>query len=433
MREARHTAVLAAAALALAGVTWATAPRVREPGLFADRGELFFPAFTDPNAANSLELIQFNEQNGSVQPLKVINRGGVWTIPSHYGHPADAKDRLAQTAAAIVVLRKDDVSSDNPADHERCGVIDPVDSLRPGVRGRGTRVTIRGQNERPLADIIIGQPVDGHAGFRYVRLPGQKRTYLSRVGDLKISTAFGDWIDRDLLQVKSDDIDAVYVRSYSLDESTRRVRGGERIVVRKNRDGGWSLDGTQPAETIDVNRVNLLVGSLLGLRIESVLPKPQGISATLSGNTEQGKITTADRDDLARKGFYLTSSGELMSNEGEVVVHTASGLFYTLRFGEVAPAISGGSPVPSASQDAAPQGRPGTGENRYLFIMAGFDAGSGPRAARSADAGEKRAAALRARFAPWYYVISSDEFAKIRARRSDIVKPKTSTAPRRPA
>jgi hypothetical protein len=426
----RHTAVLAAGALALVGITWATAPRVAEPGLFADRGELFFPAFTDPNAANSLEVIQFNEQNGGVQPLKVINRNGVWTIPSHYDHPADAKDRLAQTAATIIALRKDDVSSDNPADHERCGVIDPTDAMRPGVRGRGTRVTIRGQNERPLADIIIGQPVDGHPGFRYVRLPAQKRTYLSRLGDLKISTAFGDWIDRDLLQVKSDDIDGVYIRSYSLDESSGRVRSGGGVIARKNRDGGWSLDGMQPGESIDANRMNVMIGSLAGLRIAGVLPKPQGISATLSGMSEQAKITVADRDDLARKGFYLTPGAELVSNEGEVVVHTVEGLFYTLRFGEVAPASAGSSSLASTDQSAAAPGRPA--ENRYLFIMVGFDAGSSPRGTQLSDAGEKRAAALRARFAPWYYIISSEEFAKIRARRSDLIKPKASAGARRP-
>ena len=91
-----------------------------------------------------------------VRPLKVLNRSGRWTIPSHYDYPADAGDRLAQTAAAIIALRKGDVASDSAADHEPSAVIDPLDMGRPGVAGRGTRVTIRGDNERELADVVRG-------------------------------------------------------------------------------------------------------------------------------------------------------------------------------------------------------------------------------------------------------------------------------------
>ena len=423
MSEVRRTMVFASAALGLVALVWATAPRVREPGLFADRGEQFFPGFTDPNAAKSLELVQFNDQSGNVQPLKVINRNGIWTIPSHYDYPADAKDRLAQMAAAIISLRKDDVRSDTPADHERCGVVDPVDVGRPGVRGRGTRVTIRGENERLLADIIIGLPAEGHTGYRYVRLPGKRRTYVSRVGELQLSTAFGDWIDRDLLQVKSEDIDGVYVRRYSLDERTGHVGNRETTLIRKRTEGGWSVDGVGPGETIDTSSVKQLVASLVDLRIASVLPKPGGVNAMLGASAGQGQITAADRDDLARKGFYVTTDGELVSNEGEVVVHTSTGVFYSLRFGEVAPVPAGISAATPSAKGEASSGQPG--ENRYLFIMAGFDANASSRVA-DATAGESRAASLRRRFAPWYYIISSEEFTKIRAHRSDIVKAKVS-------
>jgi uncharacterized protein DUF4340 len=424
MSEVRRTTMFAGAALGLVALAWATAPRLREPSLFADRGEQFFPGFTDPSAARSLELVQFDERSGNVEPLKVINRNGIWTIPSRYDYPADARDRLAQMAAAIIALKKDDVRSDTPADHERCGVIDPMDVGRPGVRGRGTRVTIRGENERPLADIIIGLPAEGHDRSRYVRLPGQKRTYVSHVGELHLSTAFGDWIDRDLLQVKREEIDGVYIRRYSLDERTGRVNNRETTMIRKRADGDWSVDGVATGETVDTASLNQLVTALVDLRIASVLPKPKGISATLGGGSGQVQITAAERDDLARKGFYLTTDGELVSNEGEVVVHTSTGVFYSLRFGEVAPVTSEIAAAIPAARGEVSSGRPG--ENRYLFIMAGFDTNAKP-SVPDASAGESRVARLRARFAPWYYVISPEGLTKIRARRSDIVKPRGSS------
>src|SRR5688572_6200932 len=93
------TKTLAGAALLLAVVTVVTAPRNVTPSAFSDLGEAFFPDFQDPNAATTLEVIEFDEATAAAKPFKVTNENGRWTIPSHHGYPADGKDRLAQTAA----------------------------------------------------------------------------------------------------------------------------------------------------------------------------------------------------------------------------------------------------------------------------------------------------------------------------------------------
>jgi hypothetical protein len=423
MNEGARTAAFWAAGVLLGLLAWATSPRVDKPATVADRGALFFPQFTDPNSAASLEVVEFNDQDGTVQPLKVLNRAGHWIIPSHHDYPADARDRLAQIAAAVIALRKDDFVSDNSADHERCGVLDPLDVALPGLKGRGTRVTVRGGNERLLADIIIGRTAPGHDEYRYVRLPGERRVYISRVGTLKISTAFGDWIERDRLQVDRDDIDRITVRNYSFDESTGRVTPRESLQLQRKGDAGWSADAMKQGEEVDAEKLNLLITNLVGLKIVGVLPKPAGISATLTGSAAGGRITTADREDLARKGFYLTDDGLLLSNEGEVLIHTVSGIFYTVRFGEVAPGTPE-APTSTPAAAAAPREGHKSGENRYLFIMATLDQDPARQSGKSTDEAAKRAALLRARFAPWYYIIPSDGFATIRARRADLVRPK---------
>ena len=423
MTNTAKTAVYLAVAILMVLLTWATTPKVQIPAVFADRGELFFPEFSDPNAASSLEVVEFDEQNGVIRPLKVVNRSGRWTIPSHHDYPADAKDRLAQTAAAVIALRKDGVASDSSSDHERCGVLDPVDLTLPTSQGRGTRLTIRGADERLLADIIIGKPADGHRDFRFVRVPGQKRVYLSRVDDLRISTAFGDWIERDLLQVDANSIDAINALNYSLDESTGRLRPGDVLLLEK-KDEEWTLAGLQPGEQLDQSGVNRLVSNLVGLKIVGVLPKPSGLSATVSQQSTEAGIAAEDRADLARKGFYLAADGRLLSNDGEMVVRATNGIVYTLRFGEVAPGTPEATGPPTAPPSAAdrPEQRPIGRENRYLFIMAAFDSNSARPARRSAPGADKRPL-LRARFAPWYYIISADSFASIRVQRKDLVKP----------
>ena len=105
--------------------------------------------------------------------------------------------------------------------------------------------------DQPLADVIIGNPVENSPGFRYVRQPGQRRVYVSNIGDLRVSTAFGDWIERDLLQAGAGEIDAVNIRNYSLDRSTGRINPGDTLLVQKaGTMNGRSTAGTRTRSSI---------------------------------------------------------------------------------------------------------------------------------------------------------------------------------------
>jgi hypothetical protein len=389
--EGRRTAALAIVALVLLAATWLTTPRVTMPEVLAERGDRLFPRLTGATAAASLEIVEYDEATAEARPFKVENRSGRWTISSQYDYPAGDTDRLARITAALVALRKDDVASDSPAEHERTGVIDPLDAAVPSVRGRGTRLTLRGAGGDVLADLIVGRPVDNRAGLRYVRLPGQRRTYVSNVGDLPISTSFADWIERDLLQAEAGSIDAVSIRGYAVDRETGRVDPGETVLLQKDAEG-WTADG-MPADAAAVER--LLTG-LATLRIAGVVPKPPGIAATLGGEASSGSLTPDDRGDLARRGFYLADGGRLLASQGEVVARSEDGIFYTLLAGEI------------ASRD-----------ERYVFIMVNHDPASAASAERAAE-GARKAAALRARVAPWYYLVSAERLAALRPRRSDL-------------
>jgi hypothetical protein len=423
MSESRKTITMCGAALLVVIVAWATTPRARTPDVFSDRGQVFFPELTDPNAAASLEVVEFDETNGAPRALKVLNRNGRWTIPSQFDYPTDAKDRLGQSAAAIIALRKDDFVTDSTGDHRRLGVLDPLDVSLPDLKGRGTRVTIRGQNERLLAELIVGNTVEGRQGFRYVRVPGQKRVYLSRVGDLDLSADFADWIERDLLQVKREEIDDIAIRNYSVDERSGSVNMRESLRLQRKGEDAWTLVSNAGSEKVDIVAVNRVLTPLVGLRIVGVLPKPAGITAMLNRTAQGTRVSQEDVQDLARKGFYPAADGELLSNEGEIIVHTTSGIFYTLRFGEVAPGTPTSAPAADDKSKApAAKDAPSPRENRYLFIMAAYDPSSASPPGRSTEEGEQRIALLRARFSPWYYIISADDFSKLRPTRADLVK-----------
>ena len=98
---------------------------------------------------------------------------------------------------------------------------------------------------------IVGKAVEGRPALRYVRLPGQKRTYVVRVVDLNVSTRFEDWIERNLLQVERDDIDQIVIRNYTVDAKSGRVSDQDTLALRKRGKDLWAVDGAEANRKLD--------------------------------------------------------------------------------------------------------------------------------------------------------------------------------------
>ncbi|MDA2928750.1 DUF4340 domain-containing protein [Acidobacteria bacterium AH-259-O06] len=452
MSETGKTMTYGIAAVLLLLLAFLTAPGKITPDAFLDRGEPFFPEFTNPNAATTLEVIEFGEETAAARPFKVTFKEGKWTIPSHHNYPADGKDRLAETAAGIIGTKKDDFRSNNVADHEACRVIDPLDETITSLKGRGKRVTIRGESDQILADLIIGNKPEGRDNLRFVRLPGQKRVYLSRM-DIDISTKFEDWIERDLLQVDQSDIEQVILKDYSINELTGTVNQRDVIILDKT-DEGWKANRMSSNQEVDSTKMNDLLRAIDELSIVGVRPKPTGLSRSLTGSKGGMEISQADVLSLRSKGYYFARDGNLLSNEGELQARTTDGVIYTLRLGEI---LYGTGQAVTAGTDSSEDKEGGPGENRYLFITTSFDPSRfrQPAEPRNTDfltkseedwtdadrknkelkdkhdewrqkveKGQELSDQLNARFADWYYVISSTSFDKIHLKRSDVVKTK---------
>ncbi len=449
MSELKKTGYFAGAAIVLALLAFAFSPSRITPDAFMDQGEQFFPEFSDPNQATTLEVVKFDTVNGGARPFMVTFSGNRWTIPSHHNYPADGKDRLAQTAAGVIDIKKDDFRTNVVADHAACSVIDPLDDAAPGLRGRGSRITLKGEGGGVLAEFIVGSPVPQRDGFRFVRLPDQNRVYASRM-DLDISTNFADWIDTSLLAVESTNIQRVTLDNYSINERTFSLEPGETIKLVK--EDIWTTRSLGSGRSLDTTKVAELAETLAGLSIVGVRPKPEGLSSSLKGNSDQVEMTQADQMSLQSKGFYLArQDGRLLSNEGDLKVYTDAGVVYTLRFGEVL--HGSGMAITAGLADGEESAGQGQAANRYLFVTAEFDENYFREPAQpgsmefqgKADSlltdydrecrqkyqtheswqssianGRGQAARLNARFADWYYVISDESFGKIHLSKTDL-------------
>ena len=430
MSELKKTLRIGGIAILLGIVAVATTPRRATPDAFFDIGEPFFPEFTDPDMAATLEVIGFDEETAAAIPFRVTNRGGLWTIPSHHDYPADGEERLANAAADVIGLVKDDFRSDNVADHEALGVVDPLDEAATTLAGRGTRITFKGEGEEGLADLLVGNELPGRPGLRFVRVPDQKRVYVARF-EADISTRFEDWIETNLLEVEREQVEHIVLNEYRLDERLRTVvRRGE-FILDKIEEDSWQANRVPAGQEVDFVQVNLLVGAIIDMKIAGVRPKPPGMSGNLLEAARAGAISQADVQVLTSRGFFPTPEGGLLSNEGELLVRTSDGVLYTLRFGEV---VYGRGDAVLLGDDTSDDRETGPGENRYVFITAEFDAaGLGPEPpASAADArqswerrvreGEQKAQRLATRFANWYYVIAADSYDRIHKPSSEFLK-----------
>jgi hypothetical protein len=218
--------------------------------------------------------------------------------------------------------------------------------------------------------------------------------------------------------LEKDEVDKVELRDYSIDEQSGRL--DQRDDVTLNKDGeNWKMAGLPAGKDVDAYKVNNLVSAVDGLTIEGVRPKPDGLTASLQRATGGISITNADLASLQSHGFYFTRDGRLVSNEGELQVHTKDGVLYTLRFGEVA----FGQGTSLSAGDSVETKKPGqTGENRYLMISASLD----PTVtdAKKIEAATRRVNDLNGHFAKWYYVISAQSFDSMHLKRKDLVKDK---------
>jgi hypothetical protein len=382
--ELAKTALWLAAALCLVIAAASVEPDSRQSAIFSDQGELLFPRLVSVDAVKSIEVIDYNEAEAVARPLKAEFRNNRWLLLSHNDYPAEARDRVARTAAALVGLKRDAVVTDRFEDHAKFGVIDPLDSKAAALTGRGKHVTLRDASGAPIADLILGDREKSREGYRYVRIPGQKRVYAART-DAEPSARFEDWVEANLLRLSQRQIRRIVILSYSVDERFGRLAAPQRTVL--TRDGEtWKQEG---GRALPQARIEDIVSALCGIRIVGVRPTPPEFASQLRGG--KGLELTLDLVmSLRQRGFFVTPDGRLLANEGEIIVETEAGFSTTLRFGEIATSQEVGKSAPSDPAKAIQ-------EPRFVF-------------ATSTDP------ALRDKFAGWFYIIQGSDFARLRPR-----------------
>lgn len=384
---------LAVLAVVIGWEPWRRTGAVKEDQLV--EGQPLYPDFKDVSAAKSLEIVKFDEETAKYSRFSVGQTDGRWTIPSHQGYPADAKEHLADAATTLVDLEILSLVTDQPGAHAEYGVIEPdPDVQKEKATGVGMRVTFKDAQQKPLADLVVGKAEKDQPDVRYVRRAGQDQVYKVLIKTDKLSTKFEDWIEKDLLKLSTFDIRELELNDYSsragltpqLVLSIRKELRSKLKLGYDDTKSAWNLlesieydEQNQPHETqladdeeLNTEKLNTLRSSLADLKIVDVDRKPAGLDKTL----QEFVLDEAAIESLLRRGFYPVQRRdgrvEVLSSEGEVTVRLKDGVEYLVRFG--LPVAGEGDKdakaADEAAADAPAKDATKSRVNRYVFIMA---------------------------------------------------------------
>jgi hypothetical protein len=358
MNQMTKTLCFVAAAAGAVVLAYAGRPSALEQESAATASSVqLTPDFKDPLAAKSLKIVRFDEGLSSLSQIEVKEVGGIWTLPSHEDYPADAENRIRDATTPFVGFESVSVVSDNEGDHSLYGVLEPgAGKTAVGDQGVGTLVSVEGEGGKKLVNLIIGKAVKDTPELRYVRQPGRSRVYVAKVDPENLPVRFEDWIEKDLLELQSWDINQLVLKDYSF-QVAATLSGpttdyDQRLEMTVTDDNGkWKLDELlvaqndqlQPTELkedeeLNTERLNALKDALDGLEIVNVERKPAQLGADLRAD-EGFANDQAGLQSLLERGFYPVRMPdervEVLSADGEVLVRTKDGVEYVLRFGGV--------------------------------------------------------------------------------------------------
>lgn len=386
MGEGVKTVIFALIAFAVAVAAVVSRPKQDEWDPTSKVGTNVFEKF-DGNDAAGIKVVKYDEELGQVSEFEVARdkKSGAWVIPSNAGYPADAEDRIRDATLMLDELEILDVASEIRGDHELFGVISPgADEVEVGDEGVGLLLTFQDDKDQNLASLIIGHTVKDKEGQRFVRDPSLDAVYVVEIDPDKLSTKFEDWIEKDLLQLSSFDIEDVAIKNYTVDLAATPPIQRNFDFDAEYKDAKWNLaeltrysnnqpiaGALGPDEELDKEKLNDLKSAVDNLEIVDVFRKPEGLGRDLKAG-EDFKEIRGGENDLAKRGYYVTrDTRELLSANGEVRVGMKDGVEYVLRFGETLAGTSDdeavgaeGTEEPEATEEK---------KNRYLFAMARVD------------------------------------------------------------
>jgi hypothetical protein len=202
-------------------------------------------------------------KDNQIQKVQLKKGEKVWEVVNRFNYPAD----FAGLSDLIRKIKDVKVGRSFEADGNtlsRLG-LQPPDAENMPFENRGTRVSLKGENDTPIVDIIFGKTRTGQSGpgGHYLMKEGAPTVYLVDQSFRLIDKTPSDLLDHEILNVKSDDIQKVVCV-----ESDSKTP----VYVLHRPEKGKPPELFPPPENKKLKKttVDSLFGALASLRMEDV-------------------------------------------------------------------------------------------------------------------------------------------------------------------
>jgi hypothetical protein len=373
MNENTKSIAFIAATAAFVALAFYTTPEKIDPtSKGSQMGQALFETF-DTRSATGIEIVEIDEENLEAKSIEIAQTEKGWWIrrPQKPDYPANADNQVKDVSTILLDLRILDVASEGSGEHASYGVVDPS-KANPGDAGVGKSIALKNSSGSNLAQLIIGNEVEGLSRTRYVRKPQENTVYTAEVQNANdVSTKFVDWVEEDFLDLDKWNIKQITLDNYEVNLAQGQLnRSGNPLVL--NYDSSeWKLSGSSltEKEELDKEKLDALKDALDDLKIIDVEKKPEILVNNLKKGNEffnnlKDQKNQAVVQSLQQKGFYTVAvqnpQGQqvpkVVSNKGEVLVGMKDGVEYVLRFGDI---YRG----PEEDENS-------TGDSRYIYAFA---------------------------------------------------------------
>ena len=378
MKENSKTTLFIVAAVACVALAFYTAPEARDPSSQGSKmGQALFESF-DPRSATGIEIVEIDEDNLVSKSIEVSQTEKGWLIkrPGKVDYPANADNQVKNVSSLLFDLRIIDQAAEGAGEHANFGVLDPS-KANPSDAGIGKMIALKNNTGANLAQLIIGNEVEGLSNTRFVRKPEENAVYrveLQNVND--VTTKFVDWVEKDFLDIDKWNIKQVTFDNYEIKDG-KIAPSAKQILDYDNSE--WKLVGSalSSEEELDKEKLDDMKDAFDDLEIIDVERKPEILISSLRKGSEFVDANNiqelqSSANSLIQKGFRpvneLDKDGKplsypngkpklkVVSQKGEVLVGMKDGVEYVLRFGET---YRG----PEDDENS-------TGDSRYIYAYA---------------------------------------------------------------
>lgn len=324
-------------------------PRTSADAVIGETGRNLFDEFE--NQVWNVQIVKVDGEGNGPKQLSLVRKGQKWVA---------GNSNLVLTGSlitvAVSVLNEKTIlqeESDNNQDHVKFGVVDPVE-FKPGMKldAVGAKITLKDINKNTMADLIVGQKVQGTANQYYVRRPGQPKVYTVVFEKNVLTTDIGDWMNSNILGLRlPNNPNGLTPRAIVLDNYRMETTGSNKGTANYLYEMKWQPDSRVPKfripdgeDWVDYNpndeqlaKIARGFGSIANIRLISVQSKSKKLSELLSADVS--KLTAEQFASAAKQGFLLAQEGdqpEFRGANGGLTVSSVQGVETSMLFGSIA-------------------------------------------------------------------------------------------------